>query len=179
MDEAVGIARTEFASDSPQTAACLNNAASLLLKLGRGAEAEARAREGLEIRQRTLPADNPSIGSSQLVLGRILVAAGRAAEAEPILRAAIERWGAIFPPTSSPMAEIQGVLGECLLDQGKLDEATPLLEGSDDSVRKNSRASATDRREAIERLIRLAEACKDPSRAAALRADLAQLDPPR
>lgn len=172
MSRAIEVSREVSGEVTPDIAGCLNNAASVLTALGRLEEAEERAREGLSIRETIYGSDHMISASSHLVLGRVLLARDRVEEATEHVERARRAWLKSFAAGSSPMAEVDGVLGACYMEQGRLEEAEPLLTGSEAAVAKRTTSTVRDRREAMERLVRLYEMKGDAAQAAMWRSRL-------
>lgn len=120
--------RRELTDTEPvRVATALNNLAESLRAQDKLDEARALCREGLEIRQRILPADHFEIGGSLLILGRIEIQSGDLAAAEEHLRRSLEIHKAKLPDKHPNTGTAKSMLGECLALQGKFGEAEPLL----------------------------------------------------
>ncbi|MCK6459516.1 MAG: serine/threonine-protein kinase [Planctomycetes bacterium] len=100
--------------------------AASLTDQGKGAEAEAFARELLEAR-RAAPADRAALARSLVLLGRSLIGQGRYAEAEGALVECLEIRRKTMPEGSWLIASAMSILGECLAGLGKNAEAEVLL----------------------------------------------------
>lgn len=144
----------------------LNNLGTLLRDLGKLSHAKPLAREGLEIRRRSLPADHPDIGRSTLLLGLLKLEQSRPAEAEPLLRECRDIRLKALPEGHHLTAEAASVLGDCLTSLERYEEAEPLLVKSYPIIKAGRGESHERTLEALRRLIRHYEVRGRPDSAA-------------
>jgi len=146
-----------YGEEHPAVATALQNLAILDQQLGKPAEAEKLYRLSLEMRLALLGEDHPNVANSLLGLGSLLVERGRAAEAEPMLRRCLEIRRANRSEDPWQVALAENILGGCLVALGRPADAEPLLLSSHPAVMNSPRASSTQKREALDRVIALYE----------------------
>jgi tetratricopeptide (TPR) repeat protein len=134
---------------------------------GRWAEAEAPARDLVDLEVRHRPEGHPQRDVSHLLLGAVLVHLGRFVEAGPILRDIMPR----LSETGWTHHWARNLLGGSLAGQGKYDEAERLLTDGYEKMAPPAGA-ARHRREALERVVRLYEAWGKLEKAAEWRGKL-------
>jgi serine/threonine protein kinase/tetratricopeptide (TPR) repeat protein len=164
----------------PQAVQCLCDLADAELRAGHQDEAVRLSRQALA-RERGRPpgkelgfSDDLSLAAILSRVGRTLLQAQQAAEAEALLRECLairSKWA----PDDWTAYEARSLLGDALLAQQKYTEAEPLLLQGYEGMkhRKNDFLLSEDRHrlaEAIERIVRLYEATKQPEKARVWRA---------
>ena len=94
-----------------------------LYMAGRAAEAVPLAKRSLALREATLPADHPAIGTSLNNLGLLHQAAGETDEAERMFKRAVDIYEAALPASYPNITAGLNNLGNLYRAQGRLDEA--------------------------------------------------------
>lgn len=168
--ERQALAEAERLYDGPHPiiAIILTNLTNALLERGAAAAAEPLAQRVLAIRRKVLPPDHPDLGDALILLGGVRMAAGAPADAEPLLRQARAQLLRSFPADHWRVGRADSELGACLAVLGQDREAEPLLVAGGE-VLLGSRAPATVREAARQRLVAFYERRGDPARAAAYR----------
>lgn len=171
--DALGVFREKLSETEPLRAAmCSKNLADCLRATGQLAEAEARAREALEIFQRVLPGDHPDVGGSLIILGRILTQKGDLVTAQESLQRVVEIYRAKLGEDHTRTGKAQSVLGECLTLQGKFLEAEPLLLEGYQTIEAAPGRVLSDATDALTRIVNHYNASGRPSLAAQYQAKL-------
>ncbi len=119
--------RQELGDDHPDTLSSIHNMGALLQSMGKLAEAEAYAREGLEGTRRVLGDDHPDTLSSINNVGALLQSMGKLAEAEPYCREALEGFRRVLGNDHPDALSSINSMGHLLWSMGKLPEAEPYL----------------------------------------------------
>lgn len=96
---------------------------TVLTSAGKFSEAEELARKALEIRQRTLAADDPQIYMTHHQLGHLLFRLGKREEAEENIRAAVEGLSATLGSQHPQSITARGSLATVLFTKGNAEEA--------------------------------------------------------
>ncbi len=133
----------------------------------RWTEAEAPARDLVELEVLRRPEGHQERELSRLLLGATLVHLDKFAEAEPLLRDVVPR----VPEARWTHHWAKNLLGGSLLGQGKYDEAEPLLLDGYEKIAPPPHL-ALHKRRAFERVVRLYEAWGKPEKAAEWRQKL-------
>jgi tetratricopeptide (TPR) repeat protein len=115
--------RRELGQTNEALAKVMSNLASSLMDQGKYQEAEALYRDALDNRLRTLPADDPDIGTSLRSLGTLYYLEGRYEEAEPLLRHALTVRRVYSQKKPSQVAAALSSLGRLLQARGRYEEA--------------------------------------------------------
>jgi len=94
---------------------------------GRFADAEAVAREALNLSRKTAGTDTADSLNVEASLGDLLLLERRPADAEPVLRDTLRGFEKLYGPESMPVAEMLAYLAMMLQTQRRFDEAEPLM----------------------------------------------------
>jgi tetratricopeptide (TPR) repeat protein len=167
--QALGVLRNSPGPD-PMFRSQLLNYSEIVLLRGRTDEAEAIAREALElcVRQGALPFE---LSAAQARLAYLLARSNsKLDEAEKLARDALDARQKTLPPDSWIVAVSRSLLGEILLLRGQIEQATPLLTESYPIVMRSDIAPATTKADVRERLAKLYERQGKPGEAQRLRA---------
>ncbi len=105
-----------------------SQAAMVLLRVGRPAEAEREASLALAELKRLAPETASARIGAQLIHGTILLARGRAAEAEAELRPLVPLLAAVHPAGDPRIAEAQVMLARAVIARGRVGEGRAILE---------------------------------------------------
>lgn len=144
--------------DHPQTLIARTNLAYILIDLKQFDEAEQILLDLLNRRTRIYGAVHAEVGVTRSILGYCNLSAGQNAKAESNLREALAIREKILPEGSGIRGVTMSTLGDALLRQNKTAEAEPLILTGAEWVLKDARSPARNRREVIDRAIRLCEA---------------------
>ena len=122
------ITDAEAAAAAPELlAASLASLAQLLYQARRFSEAAPVFARTLELRERSVGADDPSLVPSLHNLAAVHVAAGSAAAAEPLLRRALSILERTHGPEHPELAGVLNALSQLCLRRGAYADAEPLL----------------------------------------------------
>ncbi len=144
--------------DHPQTLIAHTNLAYILTDLKQFDEAEQILLDLLNRRTRIYGAVHAEVGVTRSILGYCNLSAGQFAKAETNLREALAIREKILPEGSGIRGVTMSTLGDALLRQNKTAEAEPLILTGAEWVLKDARSPARNRREVIDRAIRVCEA---------------------
>ena len=143
---------------------------------GRLAEAEACFREALEGSRRGLGPDHTHTAVFSTSLASVLNKSRQFAEAEALARQALEILPKQLDAGHWRLAHARSILGESLVGLGRFAEAEPLLLDGRQRIEAATAAGATNRREAVERLVALYSDWGRESDAARWRREIADLE---
>jgi tetratricopeptide (TPR) repeat protein len=113
--------------------------------------------------------------TSDVLRSEALMRDGRFEEAADVLRTSLVTRQKTLPEGHLLIADTMSRLGGAVAGQGKLAEAEPMLLEGYAMMRENRRATASDKREAIERIVQLYESWGKAAQAAEWRERLAQV----
>jgi tetratricopeptide (TPR) repeat protein len=177
--ELVARRKAHLRPEHPDTLASQANLVVACLDAGRFDEAISNAKELNDHRTQTLGPLDPERLNSRNLLGRAYLAAKRFRDAEDILSEALAS-RIKLAPDDWRRYETTSQLGACLAARGELSAAKALLaEGYEGMKARSEKIPAWRKKEltaALERLIALFEAAKDPETAATWRNELNRLD---
>jgi serine/threonine-protein kinase len=171
--EALAMRRKLVGNEHLLVCQSLNNLASLLYDKGEFTEAEKLFREAVKMRDRILPAGAPFAAASLANLGSLLVDKGSFQEAEGLLRESLQIWHEKFSGNAVAVlaiAETENAFGSCLAAEQLYSEAESLLVNSYLIIKDKRGEQHIRTRRAIQRLVRLYQACGKPGKAAEYRA---------
>jgi serine/threonine protein kinase/tetratricopeptide (TPR) repeat protein len=141
--------------------------ATIQIKRGEYAEAEAQSRAAIAVLQKTLPPDHPYIASAEYHLGVTLLATHRPSDAEQYFRAAMNRAKRAGEPEWRVGRAASG-LGEALYRQGRAGEAESYFVNSYRIVSTNPKADADTQAVVRARVVRFYTERRQPEMLQAL-----------
>ena len=153
--------RSESFGESPEAATALNNLASVLRDMGRLDEAEALFGQALEIDNRVLGPDHPSVSNRLNNLASVLRDRGRLEEAEALFRQALEIDNRVLGPDHPSVSNRLNNLASVLRDTGRFDEAEALFR---QALEIDNRVLGPDHPSVSNRLNNLASVLRDTGR---------------
>jgi serine/threonine protein kinase/tetratricopeptide (TPR) repeat protein len=176
MDEAIALRRTIAAArerslgpDHPQTLVGLTNLGFVLQNAGKLDESCAVLTDVLSRRERVHGPEHQEVAVSLSMLGLNYLRQGNGAGAEPLLRRCVAIRQKLLPDGSGVRGVSLSALGESLRLQGKLADAEPLIVQGADWVLADAAAPARNRRDAVDRAVKLYDGMGQPDKAAAWR----------
>ncbi|MCC6677145.1 MAG: tetratricopeptide repeat protein [Phycisphaerales bacterium] len=141
--------------DHPQTLIAYTNLAYILTDLKRFDEADGVLADLLKARERLYGPDHAEVAVTLSLMGFNLLKAGQPARAEPPLRRSLAIREKLLPEGSGIRGITMSSLGESLLLQDRPDEARPLITTGAEWVLADPRAPARNKREVVDRAVRL------------------------
>lgn len=136
QESSLATRRSGLGPNDPDTIASIYNLAQLLLKVGRGDDAEREARLAVELAQLHVPQKHPSYARALEMLGIVLSRTGRAIEATDYLVRSVEVKRATFGADNLFFGYALHNLGGILHNRGAFAEAEPLFVEADTLFRK-------------------------------------------
>jgi len=173
--QTLALRRELLGEEHPAVATSLNNLALVCQGQGKLVEAERLYREALAMRRKLLGKDHPQVANSLLGLGQVLLAKRDASAAEPLLRECVAIRSKKRSPENWQLAAAENALGGCLAMERHYAEAESLLLQSTPIITASTAASLQVKRDALQRVIDMYEAQKQPNRAVTFREQLEQL----
>lgn len=156
--------------DHPQTLIAYTNLAYMLTDLKRYDEAHQVLSDLLAARERLLGPEHGDVAVTLSLMGFNQLKAGDGARAEPLLRRALAIREKLLPEGSGIRGVTMSNLGESLLLQGRAEEAEPLITTGGEWVLADPRSPARNKRDAVDRAVRLYEKLGQTETASAWRA---------
>jgi tetratricopeptide (TPR) repeat protein len=169
----LGIERRVLGDEHPDVIAGQAEHARLLHISGKDSEAEATYRHALGISRRRLPAVHPLTATVLAGLGELELDRGGAGRAEPILKEAFAMRRAVLPPLHPHIAEAEQLVGAAILARRSYSEAERYLFASYEQLRASYGGEDSRTRGALQRLIELYQASRQPQLVARYREQLA------
>ena len=142
----------------------------MLAEKGDAAEVERLLLYNLDRRQSTRSEDDPIVVESLRRVGVHHLETGRIDEAETELREALARLGRTLPAADWRVGRARSDVGAAAAAQGRFEEAEPLLLDGHATLVADPEAFPADRRDAVERIVKLYQEWGRPDQAAAWRA---------
>jgi tetratricopeptide (TPR) repeat protein len=165
-------ARQVIALNSDTYAEALTDGGGWLYAHGFEAEAEPIYEDLVEFRRQADPVDKLALAYALVLLGDRKVHLDKPVEAEPILRECLELRRQELEQDYWLIGSVESILGESLTMQQRFEEAEPLLRRGAGTMAKDPKAPDVNKREGIERLVKLYEAWGRPEQAAEFQAML-------
>jgi tetratricopeptide (TPR) repeat protein len=178
-EETLKLMKAKFGPEHPNTLTVMSNLAIAYSDAGRSDEAIRLTEEAFKFKKAILGPEHPDTLSSMNNLVSAYVDANRLAEAEPLTREFLEIRERVRPDDWWNFM-IRSLLGEVLLGLKKYAEAEPLLisgyEGMQDRAARIPPSFKPRLGDALQRLVQLYEATKQPEKVAAWKAKLAEFE---
>jgi serine/threonine protein kinase len=179
-EEAVRRTKAVLGERSPGALKAREYLAAAYQKAGRTADAIVVQKPLVADLTATLGPDHPTTQGMEGSLGLMLIEAGRNEDAESLLRKLLTAREKSMSKDWRT-ANARSLLGAALLGQKKYSEAEPLLIAGYESLKMDTGSPLAIKhlKEALERLIKLADATNRPTQSAQWRAELEKLNVPR
>ncbi len=149
------IQRDVLGEEHPDALLSMGNLGNVLSSQGRYHESEELYRKTLEIMRRVLGDKHPFVAESLYGLAAALEKMGRFADAEPLCREVESIRTSRLPAEHLARKANDNLLGAILCGLQRFSDAEPLLNGSYDALGDAGGLSQQDKREMLERLVRL------------------------
>jgi tetratricopeptide (TPR) repeat protein len=165
-------ARQAIAPDSETFVEVLTESGSWLYSHGFEAESEPLYEELVALRREAEPTNKLLLAYALVLLGDRKVHLGKPVEAEVLLRESLELRREELAEGSWLIGSTESILGESLVMQERFEEAEPLLRRGCGTMAKDPEAPDLNKREGVERLVKLYDAWNRPEQAAEFKASL-------
>jgi serine/threonine protein kinase/Tfp pilus assembly protein PilF len=150
---------------STEHARCLDTLGTIRMAQGRYPEAETVYRQAVEIRERTLPGDDPRVGSGLNNLAEVCRFTGKMDEAAQLYERAIRIQEAVLGPDASTVAQAVNNLAILRVNQGRFTDAERLFQRALDARRRTLGPDHPKTASALSNLGGLHDVMEQPERA--------------